>query len=328
MFLITVRGADLKLEGQLTRVVPVVTGPGRLGTRMEITNTGNVHMYPEGKIELTDKDGNVVGEFTLPDTTAILPGETKSFYLDGVKAVADGDYKATGTIEFGWDQEQIKAVKVAPENFSQQDSSEEITFNSVPKLRVIEVQMQGSDQSGAEVKLVLENYGDVEVAPSGFVDVLNLTGERAALLNIGAGSFAVEAHSLATQEYVYRGLMPKGDYSLAAKLNYDGEETATRTDTAKIEQDIVPPVAPEAPEARRLAYEPGTPVWVWGALAAAAAAVLAALGGMGLMVRRLSGQRVAVAAAPAPARSPGFLITSGPLCEWSGLQGPGKTSEI
>ena len=79
VFLLTVRGPDLKLEGELTKVVPVVVGPSRIGSRVEITNTGNVHLVPSGEVELKDAEGNVVGRFALPETTALLPGETKSF---------------------------------------------------------------------------------------------------------------------------------------------------------------------------------------------------------------------------------------------------------
>ena len=288
VFLLTVRGADLKLEGQLTKVVPVSAGPGRLGARVEITNTGNVHMFPEGQVELRDLDGNVIGIFELPETTAILPGETQSLYLEGVQDVQDGAYRASGTIQYGWNSEQTKAAAVEYEEWGHQEDSKEIVFNSVPKLRVVEVRMEGSSENGAEIKLSVENYGDVEVSPAGFVDVLNSEGERAALLNIGAGSWPVEPHSTASREYVFRDAIPKGDYSLAAKLNYHGEETAAGTAIAHIEQDIVPPVAPEAPEARKLQYAPSGPRWIWAALAGVAAVAVASLGAAVWAMRRLA----------------------------------------
>ena len=288
VFLLTVRGEDLRLEGRLERVVPVAAGPGRIMTRVEITNTGNVHMFPEGEVELMDEDGNVVGHFTLSETTAILPGETKSFYLDGAESVPDGDYHASGSIQYGWNEDQIAAAEVEPEEWKEQESSREITFNSVPKLRVVEVRMEGSSESGAEVTLAVENYGDVEVSPAGFLDILNDEGERASLLRLDAGSWSVEPHSTATRKYVHRDAMPKGEYRLDVKLAYNGEETAAARATAIIEQDIVPPVSPQAPEARRLQYAPPTPGWVWIALTAAGlVAAIAALGVVGMATGRL-----------------------------------------
>jgi hypothetical protein len=270
-------------------------------------------MYPEGQVELKNERGEVIGIFELPETTAILPGETVSVYLDGVQDVPDGDYKAVGTIDFGWDHEQIEAADVPPEEWSQQESQEEITFNSVPKLRVVEVQMEGTSESGTEVTLAVENYGDVEVSPAGFVDVLNADGERAALLNITAGSWAVEPHSKSTRQYSYRGVIPKGDYSLDTKLSFNGENTASKTGTTRIEEDIIPAVAPAAPQARRIQYSPGTPGWVWGALSTAALMVVAALGAAAWMVRRLVAERQAGLVGP------GATATiSGPVCRWDG----------
>ena len=287
VFLLTVRGPDLRLEGELTKVVPVVVGPGRIGSRVEITNTGNVHLLPSGQVELRDTDGNVVGHFALPETTAILPGETKSFYLHGTQQVPDGDYQASATIEYGWNEDQIGAAKVDPEEWAQQNTGKEIAFNSVPKLRVVEVSMGGSDESGAEVKLVIENYGDVEVSPAGFVDILNNDGERLALLNIAAGNWSVEPHSIFDRKYSHKSRIPKGEYSLAAKLSFHGGETAAKTATAVIDEEILPPVAPQAPEARKAQYAPRTPGWMWPALAAAGLVVVTALGASAWTVRRL-----------------------------------------
>ena len=291
VFLLTVRGPDLRLEGQLTKVVPVVTGPGRIGARVEITNTGNVHMFPAGQVEITDQAGNVVGKFTLPETTAILPGDTRSFYLQGVQDVPDGGYHASGAIEYGWSEEQIKAAQVDPEEWSHQEALKEITFNSIPKLRVVEVKLEGSKEEGAQFTLAMENYGDVEVSPAGFIDVLTPDGERVGLLNIGAGSWAIEPHSVATREYVHRDVLPKGKYTVAAELNYHGQDTAAKTVEASIKEEYIPPVAPQAPLARRMQYDPGTPVWIWLALASAGALAGTALGAAGWAVRRLAVQR-------------------------------------
>ena len=47
---LTVRGPDLRLEGELSKVVPLALGPGRIGFRAEIVNKGNVHLVPSGVI--------------------------------------------------------------------------------------------------------------------------------------------------------------------------------------------------------------------------------------------------------------------------------------
>ena len=277
-FLLTVQGPDLKLKGQVDKVVPVSVGPGRLGARVELTNSGNVHLFPSGEVELKDSEGAVVGIFALPETTALLPGETRSFYLEGTHDVADGDYRAQGKFDFGWDAQQTSAVQVDAEEWNPQEDVKDIEFNSVPKLRVVEVLMHGSDDSGVQVELELENYGDVEVAPAGYLDVLSDQGERLALLNIGAGSFVVEPHTRALKRYTHREPISRGEYQIAAQLNYHGRETAVGSATAVIERDILPPIAPEAPAAQRAVYQPATPVWVWGALGGAGLLAMLTLG--------------------------------------------------
>ena len=286
VFLLTVRGPDLKLEGELTKVVPMVVGPSRIGSRIEITNTGNVHLVPSGEVELKDAEGNVVGRFALPETTALLPGETKSFDLSGAEELPDGDYQASASIEYGWNEDQISAAEVDPKEWAQIGADKQITFNSVPKLRVVEVSMHDSDESGAEVELAVENYGDVEVSPAGFIDVLNKAGERLSLLNIKSTNWAVEPHSTSHRTYSNNGPIPKGEYTLAAEFSYHGEETAAQTFTAVIEEEILPPLAPEAPAARQAQYAPKTPGWMWPAMAAAGMAVFAALGASAWTLRR------------------------------------------
>ena len=49
VFLLTVRGEGLRLEGRLERVVPVAAGPGRIMTRVEITNPESTEGRPWGQ---------------------------------------------------------------------------------------------------------------------------------------------------------------------------------------------------------------------------------------------------------------------------------------
>ena len=88
------------------------------------------------------------------------------------------------------------------------------------------------------------------VAPAGIIDVHNAQNERVIALNIPAESLTVAPQSTSPSKHVYSGALSQGLYDIRALFGYHGEEAASLTGTAEIEQDIIPAVVPEAPEFR------------------------------------------------------------------------------
>ncbi len=264
-FLLTVRG-PLTLETALAKIVPVALGPGRIGFRVEAENSGKVHVILKGEIDLKDQDGNVIGQFTLPETTAVLPGSTRSYNFKGFVDVEPGDYQASGTLDYSWTGRQVEAAEVQADDWTDRTSSQEISFNSQPALEVTALDMELEGFEG-DVRFTaeLKNNGDVEVAPAGLIEVRNKKGELFVALNIGAGNIRVEPNSTITSEHLDTVNLPKDDYTVSARFEYFGQEPAQREISKTLAEDVIPAVAQAAPDVRRQQFQQddGIPVWVW-----------------------------------------------------------------
>ena len=258
-FILTVRGGNLTLEGQLSRIVPLALAPSLIGFRVQIDNTGNVHMVASGELELTDAQGKTVGSYALPRTTAILPGTSKSFKLRGSHELSPGDYHASARIAYGWTGQQSEAAQVDPADWGQRAAVSEIDFNSIPKLTVSTLEMT-SFEGGVKFNLAVENFGDVEVAPEGTIDVRSAGGQRIIALNISKGSIIAEPHTTVPSEKIYNGAIPHGEYDVSAVFHYQAADFAEATIRSAVESDIVPVVVPEAARFREDAEALAAPV--------------------------------------------------------------------
>ena len=239
-FIVTVRGPGLELAGEMTELVPVALGPGRIGFRTEFRNTGTVHTAISGELVLKDSDGAEVGRYELPETTSILPDTSRTFSFRGFQDVPAGEYSAEGVIRFGWTQRQSEAAQVDPTDWTVRESTETISFNSVPVLTVSGIDMDVAQSGDVTFTLTLTNDGDVEVAPAGAINVHDSKGERFIALNIGAGKLVVEPHSSATSKHVDTVRLPKGNYEISALFNYFGAENAEGVSTKEIRSEVIP----------------------------------------------------------------------------------------
>ena len=267
-FLLTVRGSGLRLDGTLAKVVPVALGPGRLGFRTEITNTGNVHMVLQGQLQLFDSEGNSAGEFALPETIAVLPGNTMSFRMQGFQDVAASNYTAAALIQYGCTQRQSEAAEVDPTDWTVRQTDRDIVFNSAPKMSVKNVTMEITGaQRDVLFKVEYENTGDVEVSPAGVLVVRDSSDEKFIEVNIGQGSVVVQPGGTANSEHTDSVLLPKGEYTVDSVFNYFGDQPAELSISTTVADDVIPVVAPEAPAVRQRQFElddGGIPIWVWG----------------------------------------------------------------
>ena len=151
---------------------------------------------------------------------------------------------------------------------------------------VTNLQLVSGEGEPLRVEYQLENVGDVEVQPAGWVRVINREGEQAFISDIGQGRIAVPPNSVITGAVESNSGLAKGDYSIETALNYHGAATLELNTPLKVQEDIAPPEAPARPAATELEFKPSTGVspliWVLGGVVALAGIV----GGAIVLARR------------------------------------------
>jgi len=242
-FMITVRGedpAELTLQGVVAKIVPVAKGKDRLGFRVEIENTGNVHFVPKGEVELRDVDGKVIGKLSLQEGVPVIPGTTRSYDIKGSLDVLPDNYTASATVDYSWEEWQADVVEADPEEWSGKEATDDLVFNSEPKLRIKTITPVIQDDGTIRTDVEVENLGDVEVAPQGYLDVLTTAGDRAFAFNLGNSVTRIEPGSSSTASATYTGVMPKGDYTVKAVMNYHGEDETQKAEFIHIQRGRYP----------------------------------------------------------------------------------------
>ena len=256
VFLVTVKSPDLTLEGGVVRLVPIARGEDTLGFRLEIQNSGNVHFYPTGTVDVVNESGEVVGQVSLPETPPVYPETSRSFELAGTISLPPDDYSAISKVGYGWEAWQAELINKDPEEWTAKEAEDNLTFNSEPRLRVVGLGMVAKEGQPLRVDVQLENIGDVEVEPVGWVAVFNKKGEQAFIANIAQGALPVPPRSVVSTSAESSTAIPKGQYTIEAALNYHGKATLEESSTTEVKQDIVPPAPPPRPSARALEFEP------------------------------------------------------------------------
>ena len=277
----------LALSGGVVKLVPIARAEDTLGFRVEIQNTGNVHFYPTGTVDVVDEDGNVVGQVTLPETPPVYPGTSRSFELTGTINLPPADYSAVTKVGYGWEEWQADLLEEDPEEWTDKETESELTFNSEPKLMVVGLDLVAQEGQPLRVDVQLENIGDVEVEPAGWVAVFNEKGEQAFVANLSQGALPIPPRSTVSTSVESNSAIPKGEYTVETALNYHGAVTLEQTSQATVKQDIIPPTPPPRPTAPTLTFNPdeGTPLWVWG-IAGLAVPIVAATAAIVIVRRR------------------------------------------
>jgi hypothetical protein len=241
-FMVTVRSrdpSDLRLEGAVAKVVPIAQGEDGLGFRVEVENRGNVHFVPRGAMELKDGEGNSVGALPLPEGIPVLPGTTRSYYFSGVLEVPPGDYTAFARVDCSWEGWQAEVVGADPGLWSAREAVAEHAFSSVPRLRINSITPMVEANDGLSIGVEVENAGDVEVAPQGYLEFRLLDGQELFAAGLGSPTGWIAPHSSMVAWVGYGGIVPGGDYEASSVLGYCGEEVEKDAVIA-IEEDIVP----------------------------------------------------------------------------------------
>ena len=287
IFLVTVKSTTLKLEGSIENVIPVARAEDVLGFKVEIQNDGNVHFYPKGSIEVKDANGEVVGTVDLTDAPPVYPGTSRTFELSGTIALPPGDYGAVADVSYGWETWQAELAEQDPEDWSGKDAESTSSFNSVPRLLVTNLRLASEEGEPPRIEFQLENVGDVEVEPVGWVRIVNEKGEEAFFADLGQGGLPVPPHSVVTGAVESSSGLAKGDYIIETALNYHGEATLMEASPLTIKRDIAPPQAPARPTTVPLEFIPtsdGVSSLVFVLAGVGAAAVVA--GGVGVFAWR------------------------------------------
>ena len=289
-FFLTIKGDGLVLDAAVVGIVPVVLVDGSLGSRVIVENRGNMHFFPTGSVTLINSVGAVIGTVPLAESTSILPGEQKSLFTAVPFNVLDGDYSITATADYGWQDWQIEAAGAVDEGPEENTSEGELSFNSEPKIRINQVELVTEPGALPTIVTTFENYGDVEVQPGGFLDVLNQDGERVIAVPIPAGSVVLEPHSSSLYEVQYTGLLPRGDYTVETVLGFGGTREIAEQDDFVVEEDIAPPTPSFPIPIPRATVDLRTPSsgnsTLFLGLAGAAGAVVLAAAGLIVLRRR------------------------------------------
>ncbi len=232
--LMTVRGPDLTLDGRVDGLVPILIGPGRVGFRGTVANLGNVHFRATGSLDVKDSNGVSVGTATLEETVPVLPGTRAEVSYSGFVGVGAGDHQVETILQYGWTEGQIDAAEVVPPDWAMRKMTSGAVFDPSPRLVVAEVNIQPVNESTVRLVVVLENTGDVEVAPAGLVGVRNAVGEPVADINVPGGSITVPPGKRLVTTYELAQEVAAGRYDLFALYNYHGASTASSTASVRL----------------------------------------------------------------------------------------------
>lgn len=110
IFLVTVPG-DLKEGMELVEFSAAkdenngrfFVGSGAMSLVTRLQNTGNIHLKPFGRVQVTDRSGNVVEKYEFNSTEPranILPGSTRKFEDKLTKGYSFGKYTATANLGY------------------------------------------------------------------------------------------------------------------------------------------------------------------------------------------------------------------------------------
>jgi hypothetical protein len=160
------------------------------------------------------------------------------------------------------------------EDWSTKKIIKEHSFDSVPRLRIESISSVVETDHAMRIDVEMANYGNVEVAPQGYLDFLTSSGQEVFSGKLGTSAGWIEPHSSTVVSVDYGGVIPKGDYTVRTVLSYHGEEEARQNVIVTVAEDIVPMPDSRLSEERdaQAASADGVSAWIT-ALAIVAGAI-------------------------------------------------------
>jgi hypothetical protein len=264
--LFTIKGAGpIEREAKIDRILPVLLEDGTIGFQLVVDNPGNIHFFPQGALDVTC-GGAPTETLQVPRGTAVVPGTERFVAVEGAFNIPSGTTcDARAKLDYG---KQRPATSRLSFNRDQLFAEEQLTFTSSAQLSITELGATEQAGSGPELRVVLDNSGELLLNPQVQLDVFDTQGKH-----LGSATPARppsvepgEEHEIKTE---YPGRLGPGKYILRASAVY-GDRIAQRQTTFRL--------GAAAPEARR----PGAPEiesgFTWWMVLAIVLALLALLG--------------------------------------------------
>ena len=211
--LFTVRGeGPIEREAGVDRILPALLPDGTIGFQTVLDNTGNIHFFPEGELEVRCDGGSPSETLPVPKSTAVVPGAERFVNAEGALDIPSGaNCDADAKIRYAGKREP---------------ASGSLAFTPDARLGVAQLEAVEQPGSGPNLKLVLDNTGDLLLNPETLLEVYTVGGER-----LGSATPArppsVEPGGQAEIETEYPGRLGPGEYILKASAVY-GDQIAER----------------------------------------------------------------------------------------------------
>jgi hypothetical protein len=150
-FMVAVRGkGKLTKKVEIERFAPMMTPDGRVAFAAMVRNSGNLHVRPEGGVELLRADGSSLGTLNFPAARAVLPGSRDILLTQGsVPLDASVGYRATAVLDYG----ATKPLK------------RDVDFTPLPSLAVAGASVCENLDHGPTLSVMLHNDGDLALQP-------------------------------------------------------------------------------------------------------------------------------------------------------------------
>jgi hypothetical protein len=270
--LFTINGAGpIEREAKIDRILPVLLEDGTIGFHVVADNPGNIHFFPQGTLDVTC-GGALTETLQIPRGTAVVPGTERFVSVDGSLNIPSGTTcDARARLDYG---KQRPATSRLSFNRDQLFAEDQLTFTSNAQLSITELGATEQPGSGPELRVVLDNSGELLLNPQVQLDVFDTQGEH-----LGSATPARppsvepgEEHEIKTE---YPGRLGAGKYILRASAVY-GEKIAERQTNFTLGASAPEAQRPGAPE-----IEGGLRWWILLGI------VLASLALLGVAIRYL-----------------------------------------
>jgi hypothetical protein len=150
-FMVAVKGkGKLTKKVEIERFAPLMTPDGRVSFAALVRNPGNLHVRPEGEVELRRDDGSSLGTIDFDASPAVLPGASTVLFTQGsVPLDPRVAYRATAVL--GTDAK--KRLK------------QDVDFTPVPSLAIAGASVCENIDHGPTLSVTLHNDGELALQP-------------------------------------------------------------------------------------------------------------------------------------------------------------------
>jgi hypothetical protein len=209
--LFTINGAGaIDREAKIDRILPVLLQDGTIGFQLVVDNPGNIHFFPQGTLDVTC--GSAPAEtLQIPRGTAVVPGTERFVAVDGSLDIpSETTCDARAKLDYG---------KRLPATGQLTFAKDQLSFTPNTELSITELGATEQPGSGPELKVVLDNSGELLLTPQVQLDVFDSQGKH-----LGSATPArppsIEPGEKQEIKTEYPGRLGPGKYILRASAVY------------------------------------------------------------------------------------------------------------